>query len=511
MKSKWTFFLGVMIAVSAHAAESPEAKAGSPVSAEKVRDTLRKSVAYLQSISTDGGYLWVYSPDLTQRAGESIADANHIWMQPPGTPSVGLAYLRAYRATGEHEYLRVAESVAEALRRAQLASGGWHYSADMKHLEGNHDGLLDYKGQAAARRMEREKINPLYTITSVYDDDNTQSVVRFLLACDAAEHEGGNAPNANIHAALLKALEGMLRAQYPNGGWPEQYDGQPRDPAQYPVMRARFPSSWPLIWPGDHTYTHFYTLNDNVPLTCITTLLAAWRQLGDQRYLDAARRGGDFLILAQMPEPQPIWAQQYDFQMEPAWARVFEPPAATSYESGGALQALMALHLETGDTRYLEPIAPAVRWFERSMSSPGVWARLNELKTNRPIYGDLDGTIHYDLATVSPKRRTGYAWHGSFHLPEILADAHDLLRLGRERYRAQQAAKSEMATDRVVAERKVNAVLQGLDAEGRWITDGRFQKNAPMEKVISMKVFIANVNVLCDYLESVRPPPAIRR
>ena len=46
--------------------------------------------------------------------------------------------------------------------------------------------------------------------------------------------------------------------------------------------------------------------------------------------MQAAERAGGFSLLAQMPEPQPAWAQQYDARMQPAWARKFEPPAISS-------------------------------------------------------------------------------------------------------------------------------------------------------------------------------------
>ena len=45
-------------------------------------------------------------------------------------------------------------------------------------------------------------------------------------------------------------------------------------------------------------------------------MLEAFHRLGDDTYLEAAKRGGDFLVLAQLPEPQPGWAQQYNFDME---------------------------------------------------------------------------------------------------------------------------------------------------------------------------------------------------
>ena len=61
---------------------------------------LAKAVNYLGThVATNGGYLWWYSPDLTERAGEGKASETQIWVQPPGTPLVGFAYLRAYEKT----------------------------------------------------------------------------------------------------------------------------------------------------------------------------------------------------------------------------------------------------------------------------------------------------------------------------------------------------------------------------------------------------------------------------
>src|SRR5690606_16571819 len=98
-----------------------------------------------------------------------------------------------------------------------------------------------------------------------------------------------------------------------------------------------------------------YTLNDGALTTMLETLLefaqvygstnAPEKRLGlARRAKEMAMRAGDFLLLAQMPEPQPAWAQQYDFDMHPAWARKFEPPAITGGESQDVLRALMALY-----------------------------------------------------------------------------------------------------------------------------------------------------------------------
>ena len=50
-----------------------------------------------------------------------------------------------------------------------------------------------------------------------------------------------------------------------------------------------------------------------------------------------------FLLLAQLPEPQPGWAQQYNIEMEPEWARKFEPPAVTGGESQKVIATLLTL------------------------------------------------------------------------------------------------------------------------------------------------------------------------
>ena len=95
--------------------------------AAQARATMEKATAGIRALATEGGYLWRYSPDLKIRAGENPATASQIWVQPPGTPSVGLAFLHAYEATGEARYLEAAKAAADALAIGQLESGGWDY------------------------------------------------------------------------------------------------------------------------------------------------------------------------------------------------------------------------------------------------------------------------------------------------------------------------------------------------------------------------------------------------
>ena len=306
---KTALSLGLSVMLAASGAPRLVAEAAAAVSAAEASDALWRATAFLQSISAGGGYLWHYSVDLQRRAGESMADANLIWIQPPGTPTVGQAYLRAYAATKQSRYLDAARSVAAALGRCQLESGGWHYSADMVQLEYNRDGALDYKGRAFARANPGKPINPLYTIATTFDDNNTQSVVRFLVAMVVVTRGSGDTRDQAIKSTLTRALDGMLRAQYRNGAWPEQYDGKLRDPAAHAPQSARIPADYPRVWPQAQDYTAGYTLNDGTQRDCVLTLLDAEEKLGDARCLAAAKRGGDFLVRAQLPAaatpPQP--------------------------------------------------------------------------------------------------------------------------------------------------------------------------------------------------------------
>lgn len=471
---------------------------------ERVRETLLRAVDFMRSISTEGGYVWTYSVDLQRRAGESLVDADHIWMQHPGTPSMGMAFLRAYAATGEARLMDAARSAALALTRAQLPSGGWHYSANMHDLANNRDGELDYKGQRAAATQGTNGLNPLYRRSSIFDDDNTQGCVRFLLVYHQATLDSVDPRDRQVYEALLRSLDGMIRAQYPNGAWPERFEGRPRDKAAFPIKPARIPKHYPQTWSPEVDYTQSYTLNDHSLRDCILTMLEAWRVLKDPRYLEAAKRGGDFLILAQLPEPQPAWSQQYNFDMEPCWGRKFEPPALVANESGGALQALIAIHLETGDARYLKPIPAALAWFARSAISPGTWARLYGLGTNQPVYGDKDGKIHHRLEDISVERQNNYSWRGSYQIPGIIAQCEELLRVGRDQFKERHRTSRKHPPIGPAQERAVSALIRDLDANGRWITDGKMEKHLTPEKVISTKVFIRNLDELCGYLESAR-------
>ncbi len=469
---------------------------------QQAKTAADKATGFMTGIATHGGYLWKYSLDLKERAGEGKATDTMIWIQPPGTPSMGLAFLRAYEATKDARYLEAARGAAHSLAVGQLESGGWDYS-------------IDFDPARAARVYRRTDVGKLsagdaakrFNI-STYDDNNTQSAVSFLMAYVDTVKGGSDPRDAAIRESLDYALKKMLEAQFPNGAWPQRYDGQPKSVKDFPVLKASIPKSWLREWPKPD-YKHFYTLNDNTLRDTIRVMLDAYHRYNKPEYLAAARRAGDFLLAAQLPEPQPAWAQQYNAAMEPAWARAFEPPAVTAGESAGACGILMELFVETGDQRYLKPIPQVIAWWKRSEIAPGRWARYYELGSNKPIYGDRDGKIYYRLDQISEERRNGYGWEGTFGVSSVIRDFERLQSEGREKALARRNPKPP-STEKQAArarelEPKVRDIIASLDAQGRWITRGKFTKSAKgleMGDRIETQVFIANLRVLSDYLEA---------
>src|SRR5262249_1385411 len=160
------------------------------------------------------------------------------------------------------------------------------------------------------------------------------------------------------------------------------------------------------------------------------------------------------MLLAQMPDPQPAWAQQYDADMHPAWARVFEPPSVTGGESQSVMRVLMTLYRETGDKKYLDPIPRALAYLKASFVPRGdaeifrrlgdgpVLARFYELKTNRPLY--ITKGSRLNIAGLGSRLVDGYEISYS---PEFVITHYGVLISGRELATIEQDYKQLAAAD----------------------------------------------------------------
>jgi hypothetical protein len=459
---------------------------------DQATEALRRATHYFRTrVATEGGYLWRYSEDLSRREGERAATATMVWVQPPGTPTVGLAYLDAYEATGEAAYRDAARDAAVALVRGQLRSGGWDYEIEFDPEKRTR---YAYRAAPAAAPDAPKAMN-----VTTLDDNTTQAALRLLMRVDRTLEF----KDAQIHEAALSALESLLKAQYPNGAWPQRFDHVP-DPAAFPVLRASYPESWSRTWPNVD-YRGHYTLNDNTLADMIDVMIEATKVYGDPKYKAAAERGGGFLILAQMPEPQPAWAQQYDAAMHPAWARRFEPPAITGGESQEAVGILLQLYRETADPRYLEPVGRALDYLRRSRLPDGRLARFYELKTNQPLYFTKD----YRLTESDADMPTHYAFKTADRTERLVREYNELRARGPERAEPTTTTNRKPSAPSAGLEERVQAVIAALDDQGRWLTTGRVRTQDPPEapagKVISTDVFVRNAAVLSQYLAATRP------
>jgi hypothetical protein len=440
--------------------------------AAQAKDALRKAGAFYRTkVAVGGGYVYFYSPDLSQRFGEGRATPTQVWVQPPGTPTVGLAYLKAHEATGDAFYLEAARAAAHALIYGQLESGGWIHHID-----------FDPKGRVHKYRNGRGGGRNF----SALDDGVTQSALRFLMHADRAL----GFKDAQVHQSVQIARAALLRAQFANGAFPQGWEGPV--PAVKP-MKAQYPD---YDWRTENRikeYWHMFTLNDDLAGDVSDTLLAAWEIYQDEASRQALVKLGDFLILAQMPEPQPAWAQQYDYQMRPIWARKFEPPGISPRESQDAIETLLKVYRLTGDEKYLEPIPRALAYLRKSLLPDGRHARYYELRNNKPLYMTRD----YQLTNSDANLPTHYGFKTESRLDEVEA-AFQAVKGGKPPKPARTAAELE---------KEVRRIIRELDAQGRWLSkyagEGLIgQTKFPMGALyLSSEQFSRNLETLAEYVQ----------
>ncbi|OYW70770.1 MAG: hypothetical protein B7Z37_29700, partial [Verrucomicrobia bacterium 12-59-8] len=162
----------------------------------EVRAAVTKAVSFYHSkAAAHGGYVYHYSADFTLREAEGIPGADTIWIQPPGTPAVGMAMLDAYEATKDEKCLAAAVEAAHAVSRTQLASGGWDYAG---HFDAKNRAAQLYRRDAEGKLVERKKVpegeggwhawkrHQNKNNYSTFDDDVSQAATRLLVRVDHA-------------------------------------------------------------------------------------------------------------------------------------------------------------------------------------------------------------------------------------------------------------------------------------------------------------------------------------
>ncbi|SMF66068.1 pectate lyase, PelA/Pel-15E family [Alteromonadaceae bacterium Bs31] len=335
---------------------------------QELTDTMKKATEFMvEKVSYKGGYVWSYLPDFSRRWGEMEAYETMIWVQKPGTASMGHLFLDAHHATGDEYYYRAAMKVAGALIKGQHKSGGWNY-------------FIDFAGSKSEQRWYQtigasgwrlEEFHHYYG-NATFDDGATIEAAEFLLRLYLEKGD------KKIKRALDKSIDFVLSSQYPIGGWPQRY-----------------PPAGEFSKQGLADYSKYITFNDDVAADNIHFLLFYYQTTGDTRVLDAIIRGMNAFLVTHIGPPQPGWAMQYSLDLQPAAARTYEPKALSASLTYDNVEQLLYFYELTGETKFLARIPETISWLKSLAVETAEGPRYPlavELNTNRVLYVHRKGS-----------------------------------------------------------------------------------------------------------------------
>ena len=247
-------------------------------------------------------------------------------------------------------------------------------------------------------------------LKGTFDNGATTGELRILARAFRATND------ARYKNAFLAGFDHILKAQYPNGGWPQYF-------------------------PLSKQYHRHITFNDGAMIR-LMEFLRETAASGDYAFLDkdrraaalkAVERGIECIVKCQVSVngTPTVWCAQHDeVTLAPADARSYELASLSGAESAGILIYLMSLDKPTPEI--IRAVKAGVAWFESSKiegfrykrsntepnltkdaSAPPLWARFYELKSNRPFFCDRDGVVKYDVEEIGGERRKGYSWYGN--------------------------------------------------------------------------------------------------
>jgi PelA/Pel-15E family pectate lyase len=255
--------------------------------------------------------------------------------------------------------------------------------------------------------------DPKWNYVGTLDNDATTTEIRFLAMVAAAAANDGEA----YRASVMRGLEYLFAAQFPNGGWPQ-------------------------VFPLEGGYHDAITFNDGAVTETLELLQEVVGGKDGFAFVPEsarARAGADVakgiecILATQIGPPgrRTVWAQQHDaLSLQPVAGRNYEPAAQCGSESAALILFLMRLPQPT--PAVVDAVHAAAAWFRKAAiygkayergadgrrltSAPGagpIWARFSEIGTDRPVFGDRDKTIHDDVNELSAERRNGYSWYNA--------------------------------------------------------------------------------------------------
>ncbi len=190
-----------------------------------------------------------------------------IWVQPPGTATMGHLFLDAFNATGDAYYYDAAARAADALIAGQHRSGGWNYFIRLRRSGGDAALVRDGRPQ----RLAAGGIPALCG----------QCHVR------RCRHGGGD-------AAAAAPLSGPARTALPAAA-----GAGDRFRAQQPISERRLAAALALRPAIIPPISGCITFNDDVAKENIRFLIMAGQALERPDLLRAARRGMEIFLTTQ--------------------------------------------------------------------------------------------------------------------------------------------------------------------------------------------------------------------
>lgn len=436
----------------------------------QVEEAMMRATRYMvEEVSYNGGYVWYYLPDFSRRWGEMEAYETMIWVQSPGTVSMGDLFLDAYHATGNEYYYEAAEKVAAALIWGQGREGGWNYMID---FAGDRS-MKQWYSTIGKNGWRLEEFQHYYG-NSTFDDGVVSGAAGFLLRIYLEKMDPKYRPS------LDRAIDFILESQYPQGGWPQRY------PLRYEYSKG-----------GRPDYTSYCTFNDDVTEGNLRFLLLCYQTLGREEYLEPIIRAMNSYLVYQ--HGSGAWGQQYDEDLQPAAARSYEPPALLPSTTFGNAMALLDFYELTGETKFLAAVPRAVNWLEKTRlpeaSTQGgryTHPTFIDPGTGRPVYVHRKGSnvIHGYYYTDENDEMLLSHYGGKTRLPvEMLQQRYDSLAamdparvcgdspLKPSVFRGEGTPQGDFrqpgvrSGDRIPGKKEVEVILDALDSRGRWLTN----------------------------------------
>ncbi|CAD7801443.1 hypothetical protein CHRY9390_00777 [Chryseobacterium aquaeductus] len=299
-------------------------------------------------------------------------------------------------------FAQVKDTLAEKMMVYQLPNGGWgKHTSDKKNA--------DYTKKIDPKLLKIIKAtgNDFATI----DNNATSKEINGLIKAYQTTK------NPDYLKSAERGIEYLLSMQYDNGGFPQYF-------------------------PNTSIYRKQVTYNDNAMINVLMILYNVAEgtdgfEVVDSKLKDrckiAIRKGIQCILKTQIVQngKLSIWADQYnEITLKPEKARAFEPMSLATGESVNIVKFLM---MQPASPEIEKSIKSAIQWFRdskitgyayevsnvdgkavRTLSKKEgsvVWARFYDIPTNKPVFGDRDGSVKFNYEEVSEERRMGYSWY----------------------------------------------------------------------------------------------------